>query len=244
MVELVPYYPLAPLIFAVAAVYFALAMSRHLRVFAAAQPSRPFDRPIDRAIALGVHVFGQVRMFRDVRPALMHLAIFYGFLAITVISANYFSFGLVESVLSLPLDALPWRLALVGQNIISVLVIVAIAYALVRRLVTRPRRLTLSVDALVILLLIGGVVLSGLLADAFLIARHRTGRKKATYTKQGSRAKLAESPRFRRAFARARARVARMDVRWVGEPRQVQQALLEIYAATLLGTKYNDFDTH
>jgi len=172
MVELVPYYPLAPLIFVVAAIYFALAMSRHLRVFAAAQPSRPFDRPIDRAIALGVHVFGQVRMFRDVRPALMHLAIFYGFLAITVISANYFSFGLVESVLSLPLDALPWRLALVGQNIISVLVIVAIAYALVRRLVTRPRRLTLSVDALVILLLIGGVVLSGLLADAFLIAGH------------------------------------------------------------------------
>ena len=172
MVQLVPYYPLAPLIFVVAAIYFGLAMSRHVRVFAAAQPSRPFDRPIDRAIALGVHVFGQVRMFRDVRPALMHLAIFYGFLAITVISANYFSFGLVESVLSLPLDALPWRLALVGQNIISVLVIVAIAYALVRRLVTRPRRLTLSVDALVILLLIGGVVLSGLFADAFLIAGH------------------------------------------------------------------------
>ncbi len=79
---------------------------------------------------------------------------------------------------------------------------------------------------------------------AFLIARHSTGRKKATYTKEGSRAKLAASPRFGRAFARARAQVARMDVRWVAEPRQVQQALLEIYAAIELGTKYNDFDTH
>ena len=59
-------------------------------------------------MSVAVHVFGQVRMFRDLRPALMHLAIFYGFLAITVISANYFSLGLVQAVLSWPLDGLAW----------------------------------------------------------------------------------------------------------------------------------------
>ena len=79
---------------------------------------------------------------------------------------------------------------------------------------------------------------------AFLIARHKTGRTRAAYTKEGARAKLAASPGFGRAFARARERVARMDVRWVAEPRQVRQALLEIYAATVLGTKYNRFKTY
>ena len=79
---------------------------------------------------------------------------------------------------------------------------------------------------------------------AFLIARRKTGRKRATYIKKGSRARLSASPRFKRAFARARQRIAKMDVRWVAEPRQVRQALLEIYAATVLRTTYNDFDTH
>jgi heterodisulfide reductase subunit C/nitrate reductase gamma subunit len=172
VIEHIPYYPLAPLLFVVAAVYFSLAMSRHLRIFAAVRPSYPFDRLPERAMSVAVHVFGQVRMFRDLRPALMHLAIFYGFLAITVISANYFSFGLVQTVLSWPLDGLLWRIAVFGQNVISVLVIVAIVYALLRRLVIKPRRLTLSTDALIILLLIGGVVVSGLLADTYLIAGH------------------------------------------------------------------------
>ena len=172
MIERVPYYPLAPLIFAIAAIYFALAMSRHVRVLAAAGPARPFDRLPERALGVLVHVFGQVRMFRDVRPALMHLAIFYGFIGITVISANYFSFGVVEAILSWPLDALPWRLAVFGQNLVSALVIIAVVYALLRRLIVMPARLTLSTDALVILLLIGGVVLTGLLADAYLIAGH------------------------------------------------------------------------
>jgi Fe-S oxidoreductase/nitrate reductase gamma subunit len=170
--QLVPYYPLAPLIFAVAAIYFGLAMSRHVRVMAAAGPARPFDRPLERALGVLVHVFGQVRMFRDPRPALMHLAIFYGFIGITVISANYFSFGLLEGVLSWPLDGVLWRVAVFGQNLVSVLVVVAVVYALIRRLVIKPRRLTLSTDALVILLMIGGVVVTGLLADAYLIAGH------------------------------------------------------------------------
>lgn len=79
---------------------------------------------------------------------------------------------------------------------------------------------------------------------AFLIARHRTGHRRATYARMGSRSSLLRNPKFRRAFERAKQRVARMDIRYVGEAHPVRQALLEIYAATVLGTKYNDFDTH
>lgn len=79
---------------------------------------------------------------------------------------------------------------------------------------------------------------------AFLIARHKTGKRRATYQPKGSRTHLSQSPHFKRAFAAARKRVARMNIRWVSEPHQARQALLEIYAATSLRTRYNSFDTY
>lgn len=41
-----------------------------------------------------------------------------------------------------------------------------------------------------------------------------------------------------------RRRIRRMHVRYVEESDPVKQALLEIYVATVLKTRYNDFDTH
>ena len=35
-----------------------------------------------------------------------------------------------------------------------------------------------------------------------------------------------------------------MDLRFVDEADPIRQALLEIYVAVVLGTPYNDFDTH
>jgi Fe-S oxidoreductase len=170
--ELVPFVWLAPIIFLIAAISFGLGMGRHVRVFAVTGPAGPWQDVPRRIQGVVVHVLGQVRMFRDVRPALMHWAIFYGFLAITVISANYFSLGLIQAIVSLPLDGLLWRIAVLGQNFFSVLVIFAVIYALIRRIAVQPKRLTLSTDALVILWMIGGVVATGLAADAYLIAGH------------------------------------------------------------------------
>ena len=78
---------------------------------------------------------------------------------------------------------------------------------------------------------------------AFLLAREATGRTKATYKKAGSRKELQSDPQFRQAFRDARARISEMDVRFVEEPDPVRQALLEIYAAISLETKYNKFET-
>ena len=79
---------------------------------------------------------------------------------------------------------------------------------------------------------------------AFRIARETTGRTKATYTKAGSRSELCADPVFGPAFEASKRRVAEMDIRYVGEAGSTAQALLEIYAATVLRTKYNDFDNH
>lgn len=78
---------------------------------------------------------------------------------------------------------------------------------------------------------------------AFLLAREATGFAKPTYTKTGSRRELQADPRFQLAFRAACNRIAAMDVRFVEESDPVRQALLEIYAAISLDTKYNKFET-
>src|SRR5262249_16081672 len=57
-------------------------------------------------------------------------------------------------------------LHLILEVLFSVLVIAAVLYAAFRRLVTKPRRLTLSPEGLVILLLIFGLMVTDLTADA------------------------------------------------------------------------------
>ena len=172
MTEHVPFYPLAPLLFALAAIVFALEMARHLRVFAHARPAGIGDEP-GRLRSMFVYAIAQVRMFRDPESGFLHYAIFWGFVVLTIGTADRVTFGLVHAVLAAPLDGWLWRLTLLGQNLMVLSVLAAVGYALFRRLVWRaPRRMKLSRDGVVILLLIGGVVLTEWLAEAFRIARY------------------------------------------------------------------------
>lgn len=80
---------------------------------------------------------------------------------------------------------------------------------------------------------------------AFLLARHETGIREASYQSSGSRADLLKNNEgFSAAFDRARERIANMDVKAVEEADPLRQALLEIYAAFVSGARYNDFQNH
>lgn len=79
---------------------------------------------------------------------------------------------------------------------------------------------------------------------AFRIARTTTGRIAASYCKSGSRADLLKDEAFASTFEAAKRRIAAMDLRFIEESDPTRQALLEIYAATVLKTPYNDFDNH
>ena len=81
-------------------------------------------------------------------------------------------------------------------------------------------------------------------ALAFRLAREATGRLKATYRAEGSRAQLMTDPMFSAAFDKAKTRVRKMDIRFVEEADPLRQCVLEVYVAVALGTPYNDFDTH
>lgn len=167
-----PFFYLAPLVFLAALVVFILRMARHLRVFAAVQPAAVTDQPQSRLSALVVYAIAQVRMFRDPGPGLMHAAIFWGFVILTIGTANRVTFGLVQAILEWPLGGWLWRLILVGQGLLALGVLGGLGYAFLRRLLTRPARITLSRDALTILWLIGAVVLTEVLFEAFRLARY------------------------------------------------------------------------
>jgi Fe-S oxidoreductase len=168
----VPAYPLVFPVFWGAAIFFALAMARHLRVFAVVRPSRPFENAALRLGGLIQFAFVQTKMFKDVRAGLLHAGIFWGFVLLTIGTADIVTGGLVQTIVRIPLDGALWVAVSAMQNVVAVIVLVSIAWAYFRRLVTRPSRLTFNRDALVILGMIGGVVATELLAQTFEVARY------------------------------------------------------------------------
>jgi hypothetical protein len=80
---------------------------------------------------------------------------------------------------------------------------------------------------------------------AFLLARKETGRFQRSYKKGvDSREGLMADPTFNAAIIAAKLKMRDMNYRYVEEPDQVRQALLEIYCAVVLKTPFNDFGTH
>src|SRR5215210_8672185 len=168
----VPAYLLVFIVFWGAAAFFVLAMARHLRVFAVARPSHPFNRLPTRVVSLVEYAFIQTKMFKDVRAGLMHAGIFWGFVLLTIGTANIVTGGVIQTVLSLPLGGALWAAIAAMQNVVAVIVLASIAWAFERRLITRPERLTLNRDALLILGMIGGLVFAELFAQVFEVARY------------------------------------------------------------------------
>src|SRR5918992_5012806 len=114
-------------------------------------------------------------MLRDRTAGAMHATIFWGFIVLTLgtieilIQGVFPRFGF-DDVLARPLFAF----YVITQEAFAVLVLGAVAYAFYRRLVLRPTRLQGDkiehLDAYIILGLIGGLMLTLLVANAFLLA--------------------------------------------------------------------------
>jgi len=111
-------------------------------------------------------------MFKDPRAAILHWGIFWGFILLTIGTANIVTGGIIQGVLSMPFGGLLWALVLGMQNVVAVIVIVSILWAFERRLISKPKRLTFNRDALLILAMIGGLVTAELLALVFEVARY------------------------------------------------------------------------
>ena len=150
---------------AVAVVLFARRVTFLVRLLLKGKPASRWDHLPARIGKVLVYVIGQARLIGgDFWPGLMHATIFWGFIILTLGTIEFFGKGVTESFF-LPFMSDTGGF-LVLQDLFSVLVIAAVSYAAFRRIVTRPRRLTLSAEGLVILSLIFGLMVSDLVADA------------------------------------------------------------------------------
>jgi Fe-S oxidoreductase len=157
----VPFYALI----AVALVLFVRRVVGLVRLARKGKPAVRWDHVPARVGKVVVFVLGQARLIGgDFWPGLMHATIFWGFIVLTLGTIEFFGKGVTESF-GLPfLSNTPGYLVL--EDLFSVAVIAAVAFAAFRRLVTRPRRLTLSPEGLVILLMIFGLMVTDLVTDA------------------------------------------------------------------------------
>ncbi len=149
----------------VALALFAYRVTYLCRLMLTGKPAARWDDIPARLRAVLIFVLGQLRLLQgDFWPGLMHATIFWGFIILTLGTIEFFGKGVMEAF-SLPfLSDTPAYLIL--QDAFSLSVIVAVSYAAFRRLVTKPKRLTLSTEGLVILLLIGSLMVTDLLTDA------------------------------------------------------------------------------
>jgi Fe-S oxidoreductase len=148
----------------VALLVFARRVTYLVRLMLVGQPAQRWDRIPARVRAVLVFVLGQLRLFRvDFWPGLMHATIFWGFVLLTLGTIEFFGRGVTEAFFLPGLSETAGFLVI--QDLFSLAVIAAVTYAVFRRTVTRPRRLTLSPEGLVILLLIAGLMLTDLFAD-------------------------------------------------------------------------------
>jgi Fe-S oxidoreductase len=106
------------------------------------QPSNPFNHWGERIKGVIVYVAGQFRLFRVLIPGTGHFFIFWGFLILSLTILQAIVEGLVSFAnphFLLPLIGSFGALALL-QDLFAVLVIVAVIYALVVRLIVNPKR--------------------------------------------------------------------------------------------------------
>ena len=134
----------------------------------------PFENRINSPVKRLGHTFRiaflQAKMFKEAKAGWMHALIFWGFLIFLLRAAWFFFIGFFPMV---ELDGGGGEtLYLWVKDSLIVLVVLATTYALYRRTVVKPERLTLSIEGIVILVLILAIIASDALFDAGWQARN------------------------------------------------------------------------
>ena len=148
-----------------ALIFFSAATWPKLKILMNAKAADRTNRIFERVGVTLKIAFGQTKLFQEKGAGWMHALIFWGFLILLFRAAEFFFIGFF------PMFAFPTNnflyLAYVWVKDIAVfLVTVAVLFALYRRLVIKPDRLTLSAEGLLILALILAIMISDILFDS------------------------------------------------------------------------------
>src|SRR5688572_18964194 len=152
--------------------FFAYNAQRLVRYLDIGLPEGRTDHPLTRLRNVLVIGIGQAKILRDPVAGALHAAVFWGFIVITLGTAEILVRGVLpaftfESLLPGPL----YGLFLLSQELFAGLVLAAVAVLLYRRLVVKPRRLqgdnVHSGDAIFILSMIAALMITLIVTAAF-----------------------------------------------------------------------------
>ncbi|MCF6094082.1 (Fe-S)-binding protein [Microaerobacter geothermalis] len=118
----------------------------------------------ERINAILVNVFGQKKLLKDKKSGIMHVIMFYGFIIIQFGAIELIVKGLVKGW-TLPVPA--YSLFTLSQEIVIVLVIIAVLYAAYRRYIEKLPRLKRGWKASLVIWFIGILMLSELFSFGF-----------------------------------------------------------------------------
>jgi Fe-S oxidoreductase len=149
---------------------FVYSVSRRIRLLLALSPERRFDRIGTRIGKTLEYAFVQKRMFRDLYAGVFHIFLFAGFVVLTVRTIALVVEGLLPGFILLPGRA--GDAYTLVKDIFEVLVLIGVAMAVFRRAFARPKRLDLTLDAWVILFLIGLLISADLVSEGARVAQH------------------------------------------------------------------------
>jgi len=138
----------------------------------AGEPGFRLDRIGERIRSLLVIGFGQQRLRYERGAGWMHVGIFFGFLVVSLRTVTLLGKGFDPDFV---LPGFGGGLGLfysLLKDTFSLVVIIALGYAAWRRLVSRPKRLHLSAEAVLILLWIAVLMFTDLFFDAALTVLH------------------------------------------------------------------------
>ena len=161
--------------------FFAFTMARRIAPLLALRPERRTDRVGERVRTLLAFGFGQRRLVdpEERTAGVLHVLVFVAFLVLALRTITMFGMGFAGADFHLPLlgETAPLgRGYLFVKDLVVLGALVGVGGFLWRRLVTRPDRVTLSTEGVVILLFIAGLMLTDMAFDGALLAIRHSGR--------------------------------------------------------------------
>jgi len=135
--------------------FFFAALWPKLSVMLKAKSENRFGRPLKRIWNTIRIAFLQTKLMKNKKSGWMHALIFWGFLILILRAGHFFVIGFFQEMpIPLPgFEAVHYFYSLI-KDIVILLVTLAVTYALYRRLVIRPPRLSQSGEGILILVLI------------------------------------------------------------------------------------------
>ncbi|MCE0741324.1 heterodisulfide reductase-related iron-sulfur binding cluster [Bacillus sp. G16] len=133
-----------------------------------------FDKRIkERLHAIWVNVFGQKKLLKDKKSGIIHVMFFYGFILVQFGAIDFIIKGLAPDR-NLPLGPV-YPAFTFFQEIVTFLILIAVGWAFYRRYIEKLVRLKRGFKAGLVLIFIGGLMLTVLLGNGMNLIWHEHG---------------------------------------------------------------------